>query len=80
LKLHNTSSKQQQNTPLTQETRKHKPMPSVNEARSHNNNAIALNLQESKETKCKAHHPQGLSSHHHRLPNVCHFLTSNGDS
>jgi hypothetical protein len=55
-------------------------MPSVNEARNHNNNAIALNLQENKETKCKAHHPQGLSSHHHQLPNVCHFLTSNGDS
>jgi hypothetical protein len=53
-------------------------VPSVNEARSHNNNAIALNLQENKETKCKAHHPQGLSSHHYQLPKVCHFLTYDG--
>jgi hypothetical protein len=51
-------------------------MSSVNKARSHNNNAIALNSQENKETKCKAHHPQGLSSHHHQLLKVGHFLTS----
>jgi hypothetical protein len=45
-------------------------------SRKSNNNAVTLNLQENKETTCKAHRPQDLFSHHHQLLKVCCFPAS----